>query len=222
MIVNPKGWIDLPVWKSTTWRDIQEHLSTEEKYYPGPKRMFRALYETPLKSVRAVILGQDPYHNGQANGLAFSVHSFVKDWPPSLSNIIREYCTDTGNQKPYTGDLTPWAREGVLLLNTYLTVRPGAPLSHSSIGWQALTKQVCQAVLNTRPNTVFILWGKHAKDVGSQLPIINKVESVHPSPLAAHAGFFGSRPFTKANALLAQNSDYGTINWRLPTDHARS
>lgn len=173
---------------------------------PAPERIFAALALTPLDSVRVVILGQDPYPTpGHANGLAFS-YVGPPPLPRSLVNIYRERADDLGAVAPGGGDLTPWARQGVLLLNTALTVREGASKagSHLLLGWGAVTDAIIAAVSRQQPHVVFILWGKPAQ---GKRPLINEsrhlvIASAHPSPLSARKGFFGSKPFSTANAWL--------------------
>ena len=171
-----------------------------------------------------VILGQDPYHGpGQAHGLAFSVPEGVKP-PPSLHNIFRELAFDCGIAAPAGGNLAPWARQGVLLLNNALTVEAGRAGSHAGRGWEALTDAAVAAVAARAAPSVFILWGSHAQGKAARVPELRGEEaggrhllirSPHPSPLSAHRGFFGSRPFSRANAFLAEHGR-GTIDWSLP------
>jgi uracil-DNA glycosylase len=175
--------------------------------YPSPENEFRALRETPPDRVSLLLLGQDPYHGpGQADGLAFSVPAGTK-LPPSLRNLFKERASDLGLAVPPGGDLTPWAREGVLLLNTTLTVRAGEPLSHAKRGWEAFTDAVL-AHLASGPPIVFLLLGSHAQ---KKVPLVDQIGGgrhrvilgVHPSPLSASRGFFGSRPFSQVNEALA-------------------
>lgn len=200
------------------WDDIKIELermeSLKQPYFPPRHRIFQALQLTPFKRVKAVILGQDPYHNGHATGLAFSSNHPIL--PDSLANIFKEYQSDLGFEFPLCGNLCPWAEEGVLMLNTALTVLPGQPSSHDTLGWDKLVSEVLFEVTRAHPAAVFLLWGKHAQAVA--LPIIGaapKVVSAHPSPFSAHKGFFGSKPFTATNALRV-NARAETINWRLP------
>ena len=183
--------------------------------YPPEGSVFRALELTPFDSVRAVILGQDPYHEpGQAEGLCFSVaHG---KWPPSLRNIVAELCADSGSAPPTSGSLEPWARHGVLLLNTVLTVRRGAANSHAGHGWEQLTSAVVDAVACRQEPAAFLLWGRPAQVKGALIDRDRHVvvESAHPSPLSAYRGFLGSRPFSRANeGLRARGVD--PIDWRL-------
>lgn len=216
-------WSDLNFWRAQRWKDIKSYLSLHQVYYPPRKDIFNALKFTPLKKVKVVILGQDPYANGHANGLAFSVNTKGLEtrieWPPTLKNIFKEYNTDLGFPHPGSGNLTPWAREGVLLLNTVLTVPPGEPnttnRTHKHIGWQDLTTDIIKTVRTQSHDVVFVLWGREARALAE--PLIgdaSRVISAHPSPLSAGNGFFGSRPFTKTNALL-QAKGLAPINWFL-------
>ncbi|MDP3256517.1 uracil-DNA glycosylase, partial [Bosea sp. (in: a-proteobacteria)] len=183
---------------------------------PAPERVFAALALTPLDSVRVVILGQDPYPTpGHANGLAFS-YVGPPPLPRSLVNIFRERQADLGLAPPPDGDLTPWARQGVMLLNTALTVREGASKagSHLLLGWGAVTDALIGAVSASRPRVVFILWGKPAQ---AKRSLVDEgrhhvLESPHPSPLSASRGFFGSGPFSRANAWLERQGE-APIRW---------
>lgn len=183
---------------------------------PAPERVFAALALTPLDQVRAVILGQDPYPTpGHANGLAFS-YVGPPPLPRSLVNIYKERAEDLGKAPPADGDLTRWARQGVLLLNTALTVREGASKagSHLQLGWGKVTDEVVAAVSRERPHVVFLLWGAPAQ---AKRPLIDEsrhlvIASAHPSPLSARRGFFGSRPFSRANAWLAEQGER-PIDW---------
>ncbi len=185
--------------------------------YPPPQQVFRALRATPYGKVRAVILGQDPYHGpGQAHGLCFSVNAGVP-LPPSLENIFAELHADLGCPAPQSGDLSGWAEQGVLLLNTILTVQRGRPMSHAGIGWQTFTDRVIE-LLNAREKPiVFLLWGSPARAKKTLLtnPAHLILEAPHPSPLSAGRGFFGCRHFSKANAFLQAHGET-PINWRLP------
>jgi uracil-DNA glycosylase len=175
---------------------------------PLRKDVFRA-FSLPKEEVKVVILGQDPYPGaGVADGLAFSTSSPII--PASLRNIFSEYCDDLGYPRPTSGDLTPWFHEGVLLLNTSLTTEVGSRDLHKSIGWQSLMSDVIEELASRK--VVAILWGNSAKRFGGAFP--QKIESVHPSPLSANRGFFGSKPFTRANFMLA---DIGVdpISWKL-------
>jgi uracil-DNA glycosylase len=161
-------------------------------------------------------VGQDPYPTpGHAIGLCFSVAADVHPLPRSLVNIFREYCDDLGEPNPTTGDLTPWVGQGVLLLNRCLTVRPGAPASHRGRGWEQVTDAVIDALVARRRPFVSLLWGRDARSLAPRLGPLPRIESAHPSPLSADRGFFGSRPFSRANALLAERG-LDPIDWRLP------
>ncbi|MGY4104259.1 uracil-DNA glycosylase [Ignavigranum ruoffiae] len=184
-----------------------------EEVYPPRAEISRALMLTPLEQVKVVILGQDPYHGThQANGLAFSVNSGI-DLPPSLRNIYKELSDDLGHELVADGDLTCWAQQGVLLLNRVLTVRAGQANSHSQIGWQSFTDAVIRLLVNQERPLVFILWGKQAQSI---IPLIPNhhciIQSPHPSPLSAYRGFFGSRPFSRANHFLAAQG-ISPIDW---------
>jgi uracil-DNA glycosylase len=186
--------------------------------YPSESLRFLAFELTPIDSLRCVILGQDPYHQqGQANGLAFSVNPGTA-MPPSLRNILKELKSEYPNTPLQAiekqGDLSMWATQGVLLLNTLLSVRSGQPLSHQNCGWESLIKQVILAINQKKDGVVFVLWGKSAQAYKS---LINEskhsiIEGVHPSPLSAHRGFFGSKPFSKVNEYLTYLGK-STINW---------
>ena len=186
--------------------------------YPPRGNRLRALELTPLDSVKVVILGQDPYHGpGQAMGLCFAVPDGVKV-PPSLVNIYKELESDLGIAPPGHGDLSHWARQGVLLLNNTLTVEAGKAGSHAGRGWDAIT-DACVAAVAERPEpSVFILWGSHAQSKAARIPALQGdtphliIRSPHPSPLSAYRGFFGSRPFSQANAFLEQHGR-GAIDW---------
>lgn len=202
------------------WAQLQDYVAAERStsvVYPPPDLVFAALHLTPLADVKVVILGQDPYHGPrQAHGLCFSVPEGVSI-PPSLRNIFRELHDDLGLEIPRSGDLTKWARRGVLLLNTTLTVRAGVAASHQGQGWETFTDRVIEVVNGAGRPVVFILWGAHARRKRRLIGAMHSVvESAHPSPLSAHNGFFGSRPFSRANAaLLAAGRE--PVNWDLTT-----
>lgn len=182
--------------------------------YPPANEIFSAFDACPFDAVKVVILGQDPYHGaGQANGLCFSVHPRVPV-PRSLSNIFKERKTDVGKPIPSNGDLTAWAQQGVLLLNATLTVAAKSPGSHQKMGWERFTDAVIDKISKEKENIVFILWGAYAQKKGEVIDR-NKhfvIESPHPSPFAAHRGFFGSKPFSKCNEFLASHNKT-TIDW---------
>ena len=188
--------------------------------FPPRGQRLAALEATPLDSVRVVILGQDPYHGeGQAHGLSFSVQDEVKQ-PPSLVNIFKELENDLGVPRPQTGNLTPWARQGVLLLNNTLTVEEGQAGSHAGRGWDAITDACVSAVVDQGRPCVFILWGSHAAKKAGRVRGLGKaphhcvIQSPHPSPLSAHRGFFGSKPFSQTNAFLEAHG-LPAIDWTL-------
>jgi uracil-DNA glycosylase len=190
--------------------------------YPPPQCILQALKITPLRRVKVVILGQDPYHGpGQAHGLSFSVQSGVV--PPSLRNIRRELLADLGSTEaawpPSVGDLTPWAQQGVLLLNAVLTVEEGKPDSHAGLGWEDLTSRLLGATIaaHTDDPLVIVAWGRKAQNVAYRLKLGAKhkiLEGVHPSPLSANSGFFGSKPFSKVNAYLTE-AGADPISWEV-------
>lgn len=186
--------------------------------YPPESLRFRAFELAPIDSLRCVILGQDPYHQqGQANGLAFSVNPGIA-MPPSLRNILKELKSDYPDTPLQAiekqGDLTMWATQGVLLLNTLLSVRSGKPLSHQNAGWEPLIKQVIHAINQQQEGVVFVLWGKSAQAYKSLIDISKHaiIKGVHPSPLSAHRGFFGSKPFSKVNDYL-KSVGKPVVNW---------
>jgi uracil-DNA glycosylase len=191
--------------------------------YPKGSEWFRALDLTPLEQVRVVILGQDPYHGpGQAHGLCFSVKPGVRP-PPSLLNIYKELETDLGLPRPRTGFLEPWARQGVLLLNSVLTVGAGKAASHQGKGWERFTDAVIAQVSARTTPVIFLLWGAYAQKKAAFVDDIAKgghhlvLKAAHPSPLAAHNGFFGCKHFSRCNAFLEQHG-LAPIDWSLPGD----
>lgn len=184
--------------------------------YPPPEKVFRALRETPYGAVKAVILGQDPYHGpNQAQGLCFSVGEGIPK-PPSLENIFQELHNDLGLPVPAAGDLSPWARQGVLLLNTILSVQEHRPMSHADFGWQTFTDAVIRRLNERERPIVFLLWGSPARAKKALLtnPRHLILEAPHPSPLSAYRGFFGSKPFSRANAFL-EKEGLGAIDWSI-------
>lgn len=184
--------------------------------YPPGKQMFAAFDHCPIERVKVVILGQDPYHGpGQANGLCFSV-SPGQAHPPSLRNIFKELATDMGIRTPQSGDLSRWADQGVLLLNAMLSVRAGQAGSHQGKGWETFTDAVVQAVNEHCEHVVFILWGSYAQKKGFKVDRERHhvLSAPHPSPLSSHRGFFGSRPFSQANAYLEEHGKR-RIDWNL-------
>jgi uracil-DNA glycosylase len=220
----PESWRAAlePVLQSPEARRLGGWLSREEAdgkaVYPPRGQRLRALELTPLDQVKVVILGQDPYHGpGQAHGLCFSVPEGVAT-PPSLVNIYKELESDLGIPRRSHGNLEHWARQGVLLLNTSLTVEAGKAGSHAGKGWEAITDAAVAAVARREAPSVFILWGNHARGKAAKVPELGPgtrhlvLPSPHPSPLSAHGGFFGSKPFSKANAFLEANGR-GAIDW---------
>lgn len=201
------------------WPELMQFVAAERaagEVYPPHDEVFAALHLTPFADVKVVILGQDPYHGpGQAHGLCFSVNPGVRI-PPSLVNIFKELEADLGIAPAPTGDLRGWATQGVLLLNTTLTVRAHQAASHQGHGWETFTDEVISAVGAREEPTVFVLWGSHARKKRSLVDRSRHtiVESPHPSPLSAHRGFFGSRPFSAANAAL-EAAGRTPIDWRL-------
>jgi uracil-DNA glycosylase len=193
---------------------LERERSDGHAVFPPRPEIFRALQVTALNDVRVIIVGQDPYHGeGQANGLAFSVPDGVRV-PPSLRNIFKEISSDTEVQVIPSGDLERWSTQGVLLLNTCLTVRAGEAGSHAGKGWERFTDSVI-AVLNDRKEpAVFLLWGRHAREKGKNIDMDRHhvLEAAHPSPLSARNGFFGCRHFSRTNALLRQ-AGHDPIDW---------
>lgn len=201
------------------WPELQHFVATErQRYtvYPPAEDVFAALHLTPFADTRVVILGQDPYHGPrQAHGLCFSVRRGVAK-PPSLVNIHQELHDDVGVPIPDHGSLEPWAVQGVLLLNTTLTVRSGQAASHQGHGWETFTDEVIRTVSAKTQPVVFILWGGHARKKKAIIDTVRHtiIESAHPSPLSARNGFFGSRPFSRTNAAL-RAAGLAEIDWRL-------
>lgn len=222
----PESWRAVlePVLETPEARKLGGWLRAEEEagkvIYPPRGSRLAALAATPLPDVRVVILGQDPYHGpGQAHGLSFSVQDGVRV-PPSLLNIYKELESDLGLPRPATGNLTPWAEQGVLLLNNTLTVEAGKAGSHAGRGWDAITDAAVAAVAQQGSPCVFVLWGSHAKKKAGRVKGLGAgphhlvLTSPHPSPLSAHSGFFGSRPFSQANAFLESHGCKG-IDWSI-------
>ena len=221
----PESWQPVldPVLATPEARKLGGFLVAEEQagkgIYPPRGCRLRALDLTPLDEVKVVILGQDPYHGpGQAMGLCFAVPEGVKI-PPSLVNIYKELEADLGVTRPGHGDLSKWARQGVLLLNNTLTVEAGRAGSHAGRGWDAITDACVAAVAAREEPSVFILWGSHAQAKAKRIGGLRDgrhcvIESPHPSPLSAHRGFFGSKPFSRTNAFLAEHGR-GAIDWTL-------
>jgi uracil-DNA glycosylase len=194
---------------------LRGEVAAGRPFLPAGDRVFAAL-QVPFDAVRVLIVGQDPYPTpGHPIGYCFAVAPEVRPLPKSLQNIFKEYTDDLGLPMPRTGDLTPWAEQGVLLLNRALTVRPGAPASHRGKGWEEITAQAIRALVARGGPLVAILWGRDARSLQPELGRTPVIASVHPSPLSAHQGFFGSRPFSRANELLAAQGA-APIDWRLP------
>ena len=194
---------------------LRGEVAAGRGYLPAGQHVLRA-FERPLDEVRVLIVGQDPYPTpGHAVGLSFSVAPDVRPVPRSLVNIYTELESDLGLPRPSSGDLSPWADQGVLLLNRVLTVAPGKPASHRGKGWESVTAAAIVALVERGGPLVAILWGRDARNLVPHLPGIPAIESAHPSPLSAHSGFFGSKPFSRANDLLAQQGA-APIDWSLP------
>lgn len=207
------------LFESENYTKLRQFLHSEyleHTIYPDARDIFNCFKLTPLSSVKAVIIGQDPYHGeNQAHGLCFSVKKGIKK-PPSLVNIFKELQQDLGIEPPNSGDLTKWAQSGVLLLNASLTVRAACAGSHSGCGWQEFTDRVISIVSEQKNAVVFILWGNYARSK-KRLIDTNKhfiIESAHPSPLSAFNGFFGSKPFSRANEFL-RSKGTAPIDWNL-------
>ncbi|HEV2254486.1 MAG TPA: uracil-DNA glycosylase [Streptosporangiaceae bacterium] len=224
-IVDP-GWADAlePVaGRIAAMGDfLRAEVAAGRRYLPAGENVLRA-FKQPFADVRVLIVGQDPYPTpGHAVGLSFSVAPEVRRLPGSLVNIFREYSADLGYPTPTTGDLTPWTQRGVLLLNRVLTVQPGKPGSHRGKGWEEVTEQAIRALAARKSAgrvggepLVAILWGRDARTLVPLLEGIPAVESAHPSPYSAANGFFGSRPFSRANQLLEQEGAQ-PVDWKLP------
>ena len=199
------------------YQDLQAFVQKrreEVRVFPEENDVFRALELTPFESVKVVILGQDPYHGfGQAHGLSFSVQKGIP-LPPSLRNIYKELQEDLGGELPTEGDLSHWAKQGVLLLNTVLTVEGGNANSHKGMGWETLTNRLIESLNELKHPVIFILWGKPAQDKKKLITNPSHVilKAPHPSPLSAYRGFFGSKPFSKVNEILIQQGQT-PIRW---------
>jgi uracil-DNA glycosylase len=217
-LVDP-GWADVldPVASRVAAMGafLRSELAAGRSYLPAGPNVLRA-FTQPFDDVRVLIVGQDPYPTpGHAVGLSFSVAPHVRPLPGSLVNIFREYVDDLGYAEPSTGDLTPWAEHGVLLLNRALTVAPHRPAAHRGKGWEEITEQAIRGLAARGTPLVAILWGRDARNLRPMLGSVPCIESAHPSPMSAHNGFFGSRPFSRANRLLV---DQGAepVDWKLP------
>ena len=194
---------------------LRGELAAGRRYLPAGDKVLRA-FQQPLNDVRVLIMGQDPYPTpGNPVGLSFSVAPDVRRLPPSLINIFREYTADLGFPAPATGDLSPWSERGVLLLNRVLTVQPGKPGSHRGQGWEEVTDQAIRALAARQQPLVAILWGRDARSLAPLLGGVPLIESAHPSPNSADRGFFGSRPSSRANALL-ETQGAAPVAWKLP------
>lgn len=200
-------WQELPFFDSPLWPALRERVARRRRealVYPAERQVLRALELVPPDAVRVVILGQDPYHaQGQAHGLAFSVPEGIRP-PPSLRNVLKEVTSDTGHDTADVTDLTPWAEQGVLLLNTVLTVEAGTPGAHAGWGWEQLTDEVVETLGRHREHVVFMLWGGPARQKARLIDRTRHclLQAPHPSPLSAYRGFFGCRHFSRANAYL--------------------
>lgn len=194
---------------------LRQEIAEGRQYLPAGPNVLRA-FQQPLADVRVLIVGQDPYPTpGHPVGLSFSVAPNVRPLPGSLRNIFTEYTADLGHPQPSNGDLTPWTEQGVLLLNRVLTVMPGKPASHRGKGWEEVTEQAIKALVARGGPLVAILWGRDARNLRPMLGEVPCIESAHPSPLSARSGFFGSRPFSRANELLVRQ-DAAPVEWKLP------
>lgn len=217
-IVEP-GWADALGPVAGRIAEMGDFLRTEiaagRTYLPAGPNVLRA-FQQPFDEVRVLIVGQDPYPTpGHAVGLSFSVAPEVRPLPGSLENIFREAHTDLGLPRPSNGDLTPWTRQGVLLLNRALTTAPRKPAAHRGKGWEDVTEQAIRALVARGKPMVSILWGRDARNCRPMLGDYPAVESAHPSPMSADRGFFGSRPFSRANDLLIGQGAQ-PVDWRLP------
>ena len=219
MVRLNNDWDDIlkDEWEKPYYRQLHNFLKEEystRRIYPDMHDIFNALKYTPFSNTKVCIIGQDPYHGpGQAHGLCFSVKKGVA-LPPSLVNIYKEITDDTGVTMPPYGDLTGWAKQGILLLNTVLTVRAGSPNSHKDKGWEIFTDRVISELNKKETPVVFLLWGANAERKARIItnPIHKKLITVHPSPLSAYRGFLGCRHFSKTNEILEQNG-LSKIEW---------
>lgn len=219
MVNIGNDWDDIlkDEWEKPYYITLRQFLKKEystQRIYPDMHDIFNALKYTSFENTKVVIIGQDPYHGyGQAHGLCFSVKKGVVP-PPSLKNIFKELNSDVGKEIPSHGELTDWAKQGVLLLNAVLTVREGQPTSHAKLGWETFTDRVISELNKKEAPVVFLLWGAYAQRKAEIItnPLHKKLMSVHPSPLSASRGFFGCKHFSKTNQLL-QNAGLEPINW---------
>jgi uracil-DNA glycosylase len=217
-IIDP-GWAAALAPVEPVIRDMGQFLRGEvaagRRYLPAGQNVLSA-FTYPLDQVKVLIVGQDPYPTpGHAMGLSFSVPSDVHPLPPSLANIFTELSADVAAPSPAGGDLRPWSEQGVALLNRVLTVAPGSPGSHRGKGWEAVTDRAIEVLAGRGGPLVAILWGNDARSLAPRLGAVPRIESPHPSPLSASRGFFGSRPFSRANAILATQGAT-PIDWTLP------
>ncbi|OAR27691.1 uracil-DNA glycosylase [Streptomyces sp. ERV7] len=217
-IVEP-GWADAlePVaGRVASMGDfLRQEITQGRTYLPAGQHVLRA-FQQPFQDVRVLIVGQDPYPTpGHAVGLSFSVAPEVRPLPGSLENIFREMHTDLGLPRPSNGDLTPWTQQGVLLLNRALTTAPRKPAAHRGKGWEEVTEQAIRALVARGTPLVSVLWGRDARNLRPLLGELPAIESAHPSPMSADRGFFGSRPFSRANDLLVRQGAQ-PVDWRLP------
>lgn len=214
-----KNWYDLlkEEFESESFKNLQKFLTeeyAEYKIYPKPENIFNALNLTKFEDVKVVIIGQDPYHqSGQAHGLCFSVQNGIK-LPPSLQNIYKEIERELGRKSKTNGDLTKWAEQGVLLLNTILTVRESNPNSHKNKGWETITKKIIKLLNKREKSVIFVLWGANAMEIGKEIDKDNHfvLTCPHPSPLSAHNGFFNCGHFKRINEILKQFGEE-EIDW---------
>jgi uracil-DNA glycosylase len=217
-LVGP-GWADALEPVRDRIAELGDRLRAEQAagrgFLPAGERIFAA-FAQPFDEVRVLLVGQDPYPTpGHPIGLCFSVAPDVHPLPGSLRNVYDEYEADLGLPRPSTGDLTPWVAQGVLLLNRVLTVRPGAPASHRGWGWEEVTDAAIDALVARGGPLVAVLWGRDARSLAPRLGDVPRVESAHPSPLSAHRGFLGSRPFSRVDTLLEARGG-SPVDWRLP------
>ncbi|MDR0801817.1 uracil-DNA glycosylase [Fluviicola sp.] len=206
---------DAPYFKNLVHFVKQEYHQFPSQVFPEGKYLFRAFDSCPFDQLKVVILGQDPYPTrGHAHGLCFSCDAHVRPLPKSLQNIFKELEDDLGIKAPANGDLNHWANQGVLLLNSLLTVREGQPLSHANRGWEKFTDEVIEAINNEREGIIFVLWGSPAQAKASRVDTNKHIilKAPHPSPLSAHRGFFGSKPFSKINEILVRQGK-DPIKW---------
>lgn len=213
------GWADAlaPVAQRITAMGdfLRTEIAAGRTYLPAGPNVLRA-FQQPFDEVRVLIVGQDPYPTpGHAVGLSFSVAPEVRPVPGSLDNIFREMHADIGAPRPSNGDLTPWTRQGVLLLNRALTTAPRKPAAHRGKGWEEVTEQAIRALVARNKPLVSVLWGRDARNLRPLLGPLPAIESAHPSPMSADRGFFGSRPFSRANELLVQQGAQ-PVDWQLP------